>query len=59
MIDDTLSDRNDQTMSRLAQITQAGYEVEVQWKCDFDRDILPNHPELKSHPIVQYSRLKT
>jgi hypothetical protein len=46
-------------MSRLAQITQAGYEVEVQWECDFDRDILPKHLELKSHRIVQHSPLKT
>jgi G:T-mismatch repair DNA endonuclease (very short patch repair protein) len=48
MVDDTLSARYEQTMSRLAQITQAGYEVEVQWEYAFDRDILPNHPELKT-----------
>jgi hypothetical protein len=46
-------------MSRLAQITQAGYEVEVQWECDFDRDILPKHREIKSYPIVQHSPPKT
>jgi hypothetical protein len=33
--------------------------VEVQWECDFDRDILPKHAELKAQPIVQYSPLKT
>jgi hypothetical protein len=59
MVDDTLSDRYEQTMSRLAQITQAGYEVEVMWECAFDNDILPSHPELKTHPIVQHSPLKT
>jgi hypothetical protein len=58
-VDDTLSDRYEQTMSRFAQITQAGYEVEVQWECDFDRDVLPKHHELKTHPIVQHSPLKT
>jgi hypothetical protein len=46
-------------MSRLAQITQAGYQVQVQWECEFDRDILSRHPELKTHSIVQHSPLKT
>jgi hypothetical protein len=47
MVDDTLSARYEQTISRLAQITQAGYEVVVQWEWAFDRDILPSHPKLK------------
>jgi G:T-mismatch repair DNA endonuclease (very short patch repair protein) len=59
MVEGTLSDRYEQTMSRLAQITQAGYQVEVQWECEFDSKILPRHPELKTHPIVQHSPLKT
>jgi hypothetical protein len=59
IVDDTLSARYEQTMSRLAQITQAGYEVEFQWECAFDRDILPSHPELKTHPILKHSPLKT
>jgi hypothetical protein len=59
MVDDTLSARYEQTMSRLAQIAQAGYEVEVHWEWAFERDILPSHLELKTLPIVKHSPLKT
>jgi G:T-mismatch repair DNA endonuclease (very short patch repair protein) len=59
MVEDTLSDRYEQTMTRLAQITPAGYQVEVMWECNFDRDILPSNPELKTHPFVQHSPLNT
>ena len=45
---DTLAERYEKTMSRLEQITQAGYQAEVQWYCDFDRGILPDHPELNT-----------
>jgi hypothetical protein len=34
---DTLAQRYEQTMTRLEQITKAGYEVEVMWECVFDR----------------------
>jgi hypothetical protein len=51
MVDDTLSERYDHTITRLAAITQAGYEIEVQLEYAFDRDILPSHPELKTHPM--------
>jgi len=34
------------------------YAVEVVWHCQFDRDILAHHPELK-HPIVQHGPLNT
>ena len=46
-------------MARLEQITQAGYQVEVLWECDFDKGILADHPELKLHPVVQHSPLNT
>ena len=46
-------------MSRLEQITQAVYHVEVQWECIFDKGILADHPELKTHPNVQHSPLNT
>jgi G:T-mismatch repair DNA endonuclease (very short patch repair protein) len=46
-------------MARLSQITQAGYQVEVKWECDFDEGILAVHPELKTHPIVQQDPLNT
>ena len=44
-------------MTRLEQITQAGYQVEVQWECDFDKGVLADHPKLKTHPTVQHSPL--
>jgi hypothetical protein len=56
---DTLADRYERTMGRLAQITQAGYQVVFQWECDFDEGILTAHPELKTHPIIQHEPLNT
>src|SRR5215510_12762597 len=56
---DTLADRHERTMSRIAQIANAGYQVEVQWECDFDKHILPDHPELEAHPILEQSPLNT
>jgi hypothetical protein len=41
---DTLYQRYEQTMARLEQIKNAGYQVEVQWECEFDKNILPLHP---------------
>ena len=54
---DTVAQRYERTMTRLEQITQAGYQVEVQWECDFDKGILSDHPEFKLHPVVQHSPL--
>ena len=56
---DTLAQRYEQTIARLQRITGAGYTVEVVWECQFDKDILPRHPELKQHPIVQHAPLNT
>jgi len=33
---DTLAARYEQTMARLEKITRAGYQVKVQWGCEFD-----------------------
>ena len=44
-------------MARIELITQAVYQVEVKWECDFDTGILADHPELKLHPVVQHSPL--
>jgi G:T-mismatch repair DNA endonuclease (very short patch repair protein) len=50
---DKLAERYEKTMTRLAQITQAGYQGEVQWECDFDNGILDAHPELEtSHRVA-------
>jgi hypothetical protein len=46
-------------MARPEQITKAGNEVELMWECEFDRDILPKHPELRNHPLVQHAPLNT
>ena len=51
---DTFAQRYERKMARLEQITQAGYQVEVQWECDFDKRILADHPEIKLHPVVQH-----
>ena len=44
-------------MTRLEQITQAGYEVRIQWECEFHEASI--RPELRTHPIVEKSPLKT
>jgi hypothetical protein len=46
-------------MVRLTQITQAGYQVEVQWEYEFDEGILADHPDLKTQHIVQHEPLNT
>ena len=55
---DTQAERYEKIMARLQQLTGLGYTVEVVWECQFDRDNLPHHPELK-HPIVQSGLPKT
>jgi hypothetical protein len=46
-------------MARLEQKTRAGSQVEVERECNFDSEIMPHHPELKAHPMVQHSPLNT
>jgi G:T-mismatch repair DNA endonuclease (very short patch repair protein) len=57
MAGDTLVERYEKTMARLVKITEAGYKVEVQWECEFDKGILATHPELEAHPIVLHEPL--
>jgi hypothetical protein len=56
---ETLPERYEKTMANLAKITEAGYHVEVQFECEFDKWILDVHPELETHPIVQHEPLNT
>jgi len=46
--DDTLAQRYEITMSRLERITQAGYQVKIQWECEFelpeDMDVVESNP---------------
>jgi len=41
-------------MARLEQIAHTGYQVKVQWKCEFEK-----RPELLTHHIVSQSPLCT
>jgi G:T-mismatch repair DNA endonuclease (very short patch repair protein) len=58
MVGDTLAERYERTVSRLEQITQAGYQVKIQRVCEFDEaGIVNQKPELLPHPIVEQSPL--
>ena len=60
MSGETQADRYERTMTRLEQITRAGYEVRIQWECEFDDSgIVRQKPELLTHPIVDQTPLKT
>ena len=55
MVGDTLADRYERTMARIEQIARAGYQVEVQWECEFDEGILIRQPEFKTYPSTTQS----
>jgi G:T-mismatch repair DNA endonuclease (very short patch repair protein) len=55
---DTLASRYEQTMARLVQITRAGYQVKVQWECEFDNAGIAT-PKLFAHQTVCKSPLCT
>jgi len=58
MNEDTLAELYERTMSRIEQITRVGYEVKVQWECEFDAyKIIEQKPELLTYPIVLHSPL--
>ena len=57
MSGDTLANRYERKMTRLEQIRSAGYEVRIEWECDFDEACI--RPELRTHPTVEKSPLKT
>jgi len=60
MNEDTLEERYERTMSRIEQITRAGYQVKVQWEYAFDTSkIIEQKPELLTHAIVMHSFLNT
>jgi G:T-mismatch repair DNA endonuclease (very short patch repair protein) len=45
-------------MSRLEQITEAGYQVKNQWECKFyEAGIVNKKPELLTHHIVEQSQM--
>ena len=50
--------RMKRTMTRIEQITAAGYTVKFNWECDLDASIIVEQkPELLTHPIVRHSPL--
>ena len=58
MNEDTLAERYQTTMSKIEQITRAGYQVKLQWECEFDASkIIEQKPELLTHHIVTHSPL--
>jgi hypothetical protein len=59
MGEDKLAEKCESTLARLQHITRAGYQAELQWKCDFEDGILDRHPELQTHSIVEHSPLNT
>jgi G:T-mismatch repair DNA endonuclease (very short patch repair protein) len=59
MAGDTLAERYEKSNARLAKITEAGYQAEVQWECDFDKGIIAAQPELEAHPILLHEPLNT
>ena len=57
---DTLAVWYERTMARIEHIARAGYNVNIQWECEFDdAKIVEDKPELLTHLIVRQSPLKT
>jgi len=54
MSGDILAERYKRTLSRLEQLTRAGYQVKMQWDCEFEEK-----PDLITHPVVRQSPLCT
>jgi hypothetical protein len=48
---DTLAERYERTITRLAKITKAGYLVEVHWECEFDKGILATPLNWRHEPF--------
>jgi hypothetical protein len=58
--DENLAQRYEKAMSRMEQITRAGYKVTIMWECEFEEaGIVLQKPELLTDPIVQYPLLRT
>jgi len=57
---DTLAESYERTISRLEQITREGYQVKIEWECEFDDSgIVRKKPVLHNHPIVRQSPPRT
>jgi len=55
-----MAERLEHVMSRLEQITRAGYVVRLRLECEFyDAGIVKQKPDLLTHPIVEQNPLNT
>jgi glucose dehydrogenase len=55
---ETLSERYEQTLSRIEQIKRAGYQLKIQWEYKFgEAKIVEHKPELLVHPTVKHAPL--
>lgn len=59
MFGKTMAERFEQTTDRFEQITQAGYQVVVQWECEFVDEILARQAEMKKHSVFDHDPLNT
>jgi len=51
---ETLAERYEQTLARIEQLKIAGYNVRVQWECEFE-----GADDLRTHPIVRHDQMIT
>jgi hypothetical protein len=51
---ETLAERYEQTLARIELLKRAGYNVKVQWECEFEEV-----DDLKTHPIVRHAPINT
>ena len=53
-----MAERYERTMTRIKQITKAGYTVKVMRECEFDiSKIVERKPQLLTHPLVTQSQV--
>ena len=51
---ETLAERYEQMLARIERLKRAGYNVKVQWECEFE-----GVDDLLTHPIVRHEPMNT
>ena len=51
---ETLAERYEQTLASIEQLKRAGYNVNVQWECEFE-----GSDDLRTYPVVKYEPMNT
>jgi len=51
---ETLAERYEQTLARIERLKSVGYNVKIQWECEFERA-----DDLRTHPIVRHEPMNT